>query len=265
MQSPIIKHLKIKRKINCKLKNTMLKTGIEITRWLHQMNITHYTLNDDLSVNSMLVNLSHKQLKEIPVQFNEVAHFYCEENKLTSLKGCPKIVHESFKCRNNLLTTLEYSPNYIGKSFYCDANKLTSLKGGPKIIGNVFSCQENLLTSLEFCPDEVRGNFYCDHNFIEDFSHAPKSIGKGLFARNNPIKNFEELLNFNISNEVVHEIKNKNDIPVGFENFYTFDEDHSVFVMNLRMADIKSIILFNSINQTATANKSNKDKKKNKL
>ena len=85
---------------------SMLKTRIEVIGWLdkYKGKIDNYTINEDLSVD--VVGNS----------------FYCHNNKLTSLVGCPvKVV--GFHCYNN--------------------NLLQNLVGGPRIVGDSFSCYDN--------------------------------------------------------------------------------------------------------------------------
>ncbi len=59
------------------------------------------------------INLSGIGLTRLPIKFGEISgHFYCNYNKLTSLKG---------------------SPN-SSNAFYCDHNNLTNLEDCPQII-----------------------------------------------------------------------------------------------------------------------------------
>jgi hypothetical protein len=111
-----------------------------IIRWLDEMQVTKYIINDDLSVSvDGDVDLDLCELKHIPIKFKNVyGYFWCDDNKLTTLEGCPK---------------------YVEKTFTCDRNNLTSLKGCPVLIGKNFSCEDNILESLEGCPEHVGGNF----------------------------------------------------------------------------------------------------------
>ncbi len=108
--------------------------------------------------------------------------FYCSYNKLTSLKGAPKIVKGGFSCSFNKLTSLEGAPKIVEGDFYCGHNKLTSLKGSPKIVEGDFNCFNNKLTSLEGAPKEVNGDFYCYNNIVqfttEDVQKVCKVSGK---------------------------------------------------------------------------------------
>ena len=105
------------------------------------------------------VVLTNLGLTKLPINFTEVGgSFYCYDNKLTSLEGCPKYVGGSFYCTNNKLTSLVGSPKEVGESFWCSHNKLTSLKGAPTKIGEHFFSINNPLKTLEGGPKEVGGD-----------------------------------------------------------------------------------------------------------
>jgi hypothetical protein len=100
------------------------------------------------------VDISGKSLKVIPVQFKEVGgDFWCGNNKLTSLQGCPKEVGGGFGCGHNQLTSLQGCPKEVGGGFGCAYNKLTSLQGCPKEVGGDFWCRSN---KKMFTEAEVR-------------------------------------------------------------------------------------------------------------
>ena len=123
-------------------------------------NIKNYTVNDDGSIDvNGSVDLHYKDLTELPLTFNKVTGgFYCSNNRLTSLKGCPRWVGGSFYCYNNKLTSLEFSPDYVGGSFDCRYNKLTD----------------------NYCDTEIGGGFYTT---LEQ---------GGLIISNNKVTNYNE-------------------------------------------------------------------------
>ena len=103
---------------------------------------------------------------ELPFQFNYVSRsFLCTQNRLTTLKGAPRIVGQKFDCANNLLTSLKYSPK-ITQTFNCYGNLLENLEGSPEKIEGSFICSNNRLTSLNGAPKEVIGCFKCRNNSI---------------------------------------------------------------------------------------------------
>jgi len=152
----------------------------EIKVWLDSMGVTWYTINSDRTVDvGGGVDLSHRRLKEIPVQFRTVRlDFFLYDNDLTSLKGSPKEVGGVYYCTHNKLTTLEGGPKEVGRDFFCNENKLTTLKGSPRYVGGDFYCGWNRLTSLKGAPKEVGGNFGCDNNnFQTEPDHSFIEIG----------------------------------------------------------------------------------------
>jgi hypothetical protein len=146
----------------------MLQTKEEIQTWLNEMKIEDYIIYENLTVNVQGdVYLMDKNLTEIPVQFGIVkGNFYCYNNLLTSLLGCPKEVFGSFSCSYNKLTSLKFAPEKVKKSFYCNNNLLTSLKFSPEKVKLGFNCSHNLLTSLEFAPQKIKGDFIFYSNQI---------------------------------------------------------------------------------------------------
>ena len=108
------------------------------------------------------VDLFELYLTKLPINFTEVGgNFWCDNNELTSLEGCPK---------------------EVGKDFYCSHNELTSLAGAPEEVGGIFTCSYNQLTSLEGAPRKVGGNFYCYYNKLESTKDKPEFIG-GRFLK----------------------------------------------------------------------------------
>ena len=114
-----------------------------IRKWLDEMGLKECIINDDLTIDypdhdpndirisEHMVNLKRKNLSNLPdyIQFNEVyGGFDISENHLTSLRGCPKVVKEtkfykgSFKCQNNELKSLEYTPTMVDGVYVCHGN-----------------------------------------------------------------------------------------------------------------------------------------------
>ena len=139
-----------------------------IEEWLEEMSVENYVINDDLTIDvNGRVNLSHKNLSSFPeyIKFRNVSgYFFCDNNQLTSLEGCPSTVEGFFYCDNNQLTSLEGCPSNVRESFSCNNNQLISLKGCPSSVGRSFFCNNNQLTSLEGCPSTVGGSFFCRNN-----------------------------------------------------------------------------------------------------
>lgn len=65
-----------------------------------------------------------KSLKNLNISIVD-GSFFCYNNGLVSLVGCPKKVKEHFSCSNNKLTSLEGCPKVVGESFRCYHNPTT--------------------------------------------------------------------------------------------------------------------------------------------
>lgn len=80
-------------------------------------NIKGYTINEDGSIDvNRPVNLNRRGLTELPVKFNIIhGSFDCSDNRLTTLKGMAnKIEGSLFIEGNDTLDKLDYLPNEIG-------------------------------------------------------------------------------------------------------------------------------------------------------
>jgi hypothetical protein len=165
----------------------------KIRKICKEYGIKNYTINDDSSIDvDGDVDLYDKNLDKIPLKFGRVSgRFLCNNNKLTSLEGCPKWVGEYFYCYKNELESLEFCPDYVGGDFNCVYNKLTSLEFCPKSISGKFSFNHNKLKSLKFCPEYVGGEFHCRSNKLTSLEYLPKYIGDYISFGNNKIWSFK--------------------------------------------------------------------------
>ena len=145
---------------------------------LKYFKISKFKINEDgtvdVNANLMLVDL---KLKKLPIKFGKVSgNFYCSNNQLSSLEGCPKEVGISFICSNNQLTSLEGSPEKVGLDFHCSNNQLISLEGCPKKVNGNFDCSNNNLTTLEGGPSSVGGSFNCSNNQLTSLEGCPEEL-----------------------------------------------------------------------------------------
>jgi hypothetical protein len=99
-----------------------------IKSWLDEMGVKDYTINPDLTIDVYgTVNLSYKKLDKFPsyIKFNHINdNFYCHNNQLISLKGCPNEILGTFTCENNQLINLEGCPKFVRGDFMCYGNKI---------------------------------------------------------------------------------------------------------------------------------------------
>ena len=140
----------------------------EIHRICKKYDITGYDINPDGSISvDRSVRLSSRSLKRIPLVFKEVSgSFYCYDNQLTSLRGCPEKVGGSFDCYYNKLSSLEGCPEKVGGSLNCGFNQLTSLRGCPDVY--YFSYRNNQITSFEGIPEFWEGELNIFSNPVDE-------------------------------------------------------------------------------------------------
>ncbi len=177
-------------------KYKIFESNTEIDTICEKYNIKNYTINSDNSVDvDGGVDLWDKKLESIPLNFNIVnGNFECDDNNLTSLKGCPVRVGNGFYCYHNNLTSLQYSPQYMENGYFsCGWNKIESLQYCTELIRGNFSCGYNKLTSLEHHPT-VYGEFYCRNNQINTFENF-YYYKEDVYFRDNPIYDIYELFN----------------------------------------------------------------------
>ncbi len=148
----------------------LFESHSDIHKICQQYDIKDYSINPDGSIDvDGDVYLCGGKLSRLPLEFRHVSgNFYCHNNQLTSLQGCPESVGGGFYCYSNQLTSLEGCPESVGEGFYCDNNQLTNLEGCPRSVGGNFDCAHNQLTSLQGCPESVDGDFSCYYNPVSD-------------------------------------------------------------------------------------------------
>jgi len=158
------------------------RTEQEIKDLCSYYKIRNYQINDDGSIDvNGSVNLDSRNLKQLPITFNEVnGYFTCGQNKLTTLYGFPKKTW-GFSCHSNKITSLEHSPKIVVGDFLCVWNNyITSLEGleNTYISGllNANGCKN--LYSLKGFPKKV-SSFDCWYTpikpiyntFIQEFDY----------------------------------------------------------------------------------------------
>ena len=145
--------------------------------------IYDYTINEDGSIsvsenvylNSMgvLVNKridADKKEAKLPIKFKRVdGQFYCSNNALIDLEGCPSYISGEFYCQSNQLTSLKGGPSYVGRGLYCSNNKISSFEGFPKFIGGDFECIANPIQKVwELFKDTTKIELFNDYDIIQN-------------------------------------------------------------------------------------------------
>jgi hypothetical protein len=134
-----------------KSENSLISLGVGkkalITKWLDEMGVKNYIINDDFTINgNMHIDLGAKNLIELPnyIQFNTVnGSFFIQNNNLCNLKGCPFFIKSDFSCSRNKLKTLEYFPKVVDGDVFTYLNltefKLEEIEKICEIGKNVFT------------------------------------------------------------------------------------------------------------------------------
>lgn len=119
----------------------MLSSQIEIENWLNKIGIKNYHINDDLTVDvNGTVNISYKNLNEIPIQFGTVKGcFFSDGNSLDSLKGLPKEIHGFLALKNTNITVLDITdlPMYVSSFVLIENKQNQPIKSET---GNILEC-----------------------------------------------------------------------------------------------------------------------------
>ena len=150
-------------------------TKIEIHTICKEYNITDYTINSNMSIDTEdSVALYNSNIKKIPINFN--------------------IVEGEFDCGNNGLKTLKNAPKKVNNDFYCDKNNLKSFKNAPQYIEGTFDCSVNNIRTFDYFPD-VKGEIDMYNNPVYELWI--------LFHNINHIEHFNELDIIQENGEVV--------------------------------------------------------------
>ena len=147
----------------------------ELIKQLDKFNIENYTISDDgtIDVDGNVI-LSNMGLTKIPFKFGRVTgYFYCGENQLISLDGCPREVDGDFDCYENGLKNLIGGPEDVGGDYFCFHNSLESLEGCAGDIGGDLVCGYNKLEMLD-CSSVINGTIFCLEN---GFTEEPEFFG----------------------------------------------------------------------------------------
>jgi hypothetical protein len=180
----------LKIRVDVKIKQNLKLTHDEMNEASKNPELVQKTMEDNKRIIEQLIkngqitanycNVKEKNIWfKIPVKFPETmgGGFYCGNNHLTSLEGCPQSVGGNFECDHNTLTSLEGCPQSVGGKFDCEYNALTSLQDAPQSVGGNFLCSGNRLTSLEGCPQSVHGEYFrCGGNQLTSLQGAPQSV-----------------------------------------------------------------------------------------
>lgn len=82
-------------------------------------------------------------------------------HKITTLRGCPKIVKGDFIAENIGIDSLIGSPQRVEGDFIVKRNEIKSFEGMPQYIGGLFNISNNELTddAWDYAKDNIEGEF----------------------------------------------------------------------------------------------------------
>lgn len=140
---------------------------------------------------------STNKLTSLPALPDNLETLYCGGNRFTTLdisnKGKLQTLDvknstslTTLVCRNNALTTLNYSGCTALNSIDCSSNKLASLDALPSVVTK-FNCASNQLSSLPWMPSELQ-ELNCSSNKLTSLSVYGKNSLIKLEIHGNQIK-----------------------------------------------------------------------------
>ncbi len=147
-----------------------------INRWIALndptvvLNLTHLNLKDlpSIPANCQILYCYYNQLTYLPELPNSIIHLHCYCNKLTSLPQLPNCNY--LHCSHNQLTVLPDLPQC--EFLYCYNNQLTYL---PQLIKcRYLSCDSNKLTYLPQLPKLVYTMCHNNEYLYINKHHATK-------------------------------------------------------------------------------------------
>jgi hypothetical protein len=190
----------------------MLKEKEEIVEWLNKMSISNYELIEDEEYGYKVnveedVDISKKDLDYIAIKFGFIrGNFYCNNNKLEDLEGCPEIVKGSFWCYDNKIKSLKYFPKDVGFNINISSNKIKELKNIQKNVKGYFDCSNNEISYLKGRPKKVDGTFYFDGNNLKEIKIEEESINNLFVIDDNILDVLDDKMIRKIRRKEFHEI-----------------------------------------------------------
>jgi len=130
---------------------------IAAREFLHEKGIEYYECRDGTILVPGSVKITGMNLTELP-DFSQV------------------VVAGDFDCTNNLLKSLNGSPQVVGGSFRCSINLLENLAGGPRVVGGNYECIRNRISSTRGVADDVGGKFWCAANLMIFLDCVPSQM-----------------------------------------------------------------------------------------
>jgi Leucine-rich repeat (LRR) protein len=125
-----------------------IKTKEDVQVWLEEKAIEHdYYINNDLSVDTPILNINHHALQAIPIKLGKIVQINLDNNLLINLPSLPKDLEQLSVLYNKLIHLPELPPNLT--MLLCSHNSLTHLPKLPKQLVYLKASNQNLNTLPE--------------------------------------------------------------------------------------------------------------------
>jgi len=162
---------------NKDVKKIDMKSGETFEQFRYHQNLNSFYCDNDQLTSLVgcppcrILGCSNNRLASLVGCPSNVRILHCANNRLTSLVGCPESI-KILDCSNNGLTSLVGCPASV-ENLYCHDNQLTSLFGCSTC--KILHCDNNQLTSLIGCPASVE-NLNCSNNRLTSLVGCPESV-----------------------------------------------------------------------------------------
>lgn len=158
--------------------NVKVFKGIPINReYADKVYITTKVQSDldfaliDTHVSPEILDISRKNLEELPSIYSHIKSINCSNNHIISLKGLPRFL-ERLDCSNNNIDNINILPESL-VYLQCNNNELKSLTN---LLPNLkfLNCSYNIIEELN-CPKKLK-QIYFNGNRIKNIDNFPDSI-----------------------------------------------------------------------------------------
>ena len=180
--------------------------------------------------------------RTITITGENITHFDCRENELTSLDVCKNTALTVLICGNNQLRELDVSNNTALTYLGCWVNQIASIDVSSHIELEFLYCGSNLLTSLDVTNNSKLRILICDDNQLNNldvkgcsmltnlncgkFVYTPVGLGNHLTSLD--VNGCTSLINLNCENNLLS-AKSLNDL---FETLHdkTFASGKQIYI-----------------------------------
>jgi subtilisin-like proprotein convertase family protein len=211
--------------------------------------VTTYVPDDNFE--QALIDLGYDAIMDdyvATVNINSITNLNVSSRDILDLTGINDFTALStLLCQNNLLSTLDVSPNLTLNYLICFNNQLTTLNVSNNLTR--LRCQSNLLTTLDLANNNM-GDLSCENNQIGILDLSNSTNLYELYAHNNSLTQLN--LSGNKANFQYCEIQHNQLTSVDLSNFPAIFEvnvsNNLLTVFNVKNGNNTNFTLFYAIN-----------------